>query len=203
MPSCFGGFCTRSCPGERLHEAALSADLGVSRTPYREAVRLLMAEGLLEQLPTGGVVVRGVSARDIEELYAVRAALEGLMTASAATVAGQADRTRLESLLDRNARLVDLPQQAGEAGHDIHLALAEIAGNSWARRLHAQVDVQMARYRRYTNETQERREAALAEHRGIVAAVTAADAAAARARAEAHVLAAREVALASIARLGA
>ncbi|CCH72907.1 Transcriptional regulator, GntR family [Nostocoides australiense Ben110] len=186
-------------PGERLHESALAADLGVSRTPYREAVRLLMAEGLLDQLPTGGVVVRGVSARDIEELYAVRAALEGLMAACAATRVDAAAVTRLESLVERNARLVDLPQEAAEAGHGLHLAIAEIAGNDWATKLHSQVDAQMSRYRHYTNETQKRREAALDEHRRIVEALRAGDAATARSAAESHVLAARDTALASIA----
>ncbi len=185
-------------PGERLIESALAAELGVSRTPYREAVRLLMAEGLLEQLPTGGIVVSAVSARDIEELYAVRAALEGLLTGAAAERAGAGQHARLAALVERNARLVDLPAEAEAAGHELHLALADIAGNSWAQRLHAQVDVQMARYRRYTNESQARREAALAEHRAIVAAVVAGDVAAARAAAESHVLAARDIALAVI-----
>lgn len=186
-------------PGARLGETELAAALGVSRTPFREAVRLLLAEGLLEQLPTGGVVVRGISADDVQELYGVRAALEGLLTQEAATRATPADLARLETLLDRNARLVDLPQEAMRAGHELHEAIAGIAANSWAVRLHAQVDVQMARYRVFTNETQERRTHALAEHGEIVATIRAADPEAARRAAEQHVLNARDVAVAAVA----
>lgn len=188
----------RLAPGERLNESALSSALGVSRTPYREAVRLLMAEGLLEQLPTGGVVVTQVSARAIEELYGVRAVLEGLMCAEAAARATPSDISMLHALLERNTRLLDLPAEASEAGHQLHLAIARIAGNGWASRLHAQVDTQMARYRVFTNETPTRRAKALTEHRGIVEALERGDAALARARAEQHVHHARDTALGSI-----
>lgn len=186
-------------PGVRLNETELAASLGVSRTPFREAVRLLFAEGLLEQLPTGGVVVRGISADDIEELYGVRAALEGLLAAEATARATPADLARLESLVDRNARLVDLPDEAMRAGHDFHEAIASIASNSWAQRLHAQIDVQMARYRVFTNETQDRRTQALAEHRAILAAIGTGDPTIARAAAEEHVHSAREVAVVAVA----
>ena len=71
-------------PGQRLYEPELAASLQVSRTPLREALRLLLAEDLIDQLPTGGMVVRPLTAGDIEELYSVRAALEGLMAAEAA-----------------------------------------------------------------------------------------------------------------------
>ena len=65
-------------PGARLHEAELAAELRVSRTPLREALRMLLAEDLVEQLPTGGMLVRRLDLQDMRELYAVRAALEGL-----------------------------------------------------------------------------------------------------------------------------
>lgn len=185
-------------PGDRLKESELAAALGVSRTPYREAVRLLMAEGFLEQQATGGVTVRGMSARDIDELYAVRAALEGLMAQTAATTIDEAGIDRLRALLERNARLVDLPTEAMNAGHELHLEIGRIAGNAWADRLHADVDAQMIRYRNRTNESPARREAALREHEGIVDALAARDPAAARSRAEAHVQAAREAALATL-----
>ena len=64
-------------PGARLHEAELAAQLRVSRTPLREALRMLLAEDLVEQLPTGGMLVRRLDLQDMRELYAVRAALEG------------------------------------------------------------------------------------------------------------------------------
>lgn len=185
-------------PGQRLYEPELSAELQVSRTPLREALRLLLAEDLLDQLPTGGMVVRALSATEIEELYSVRAVLEGLMAAEAAARLDAAGEERLRSLVARNERLVELPEDAMNAGHDFHLAIAEVAGHSWASRLHGQVDGQMARYRAFTNQSQERRSAALSEHQAILTALVDRDAGRARELAEQHVLAARDTALTAI-----
>lgn len=185
-------------PGQRLYEPELAATLQVSRTPLREALRLLLAEDLVDQLPTGGMVVRPLTTSDIEELYGVRAALEGLMTAEAARRLTDADAAGLTELVERNARMVGHAEDAMRAGHDFHLRIAEVAGHGWARRLHAQVDGHLSRYRVYTNESQERRLAALEEHRGILEALVARDPDEARRRAETHVLTARDVALAAI-----
>ena len=186
-------------PGQRLYEPELAAALQVSRTPLREALRLLLAEDLVDQLPTGGMVVRPLTARDIEELYGVRAALEGLMTAEAARRLTDDDVGGLRLLVERNERMVGDADDAMRAGHELHLRMAEVAGHGWASRLHAQVDGHMSRYRPFTNESQERRTAALEEHRGIVEALVARDAEEARRLAESHVLAARDVALEAIA----
>jgi len=185
-------------PGQRLYEPELATALQVSRTPLREALRLLLAEDLVDQLPTGGMVVRPLTASDIEELYGVRAALEGLMTGEAARRLTDDDAAALRRLLDRNERLVGNADDAMRAGHDLHLRIADIAVHGWASRLHAQVDGHMSRYRPFTNESQARRTAALQEHREIVAALTERDPDEARRRAESHVLAARDVALDAI-----
>ena len=185
-------------PGRRLFEPELSQQLQVSRTPLREALRLLLAEDLLEQLPTGGMVVRTLSADEIDELYTVRATLEGLMAAEAAERMTEAAAESLRTLVTRNQRLVEFADDAMNAGHDFHLKIAEIAAHGWAARLHEQVDGQMARYRAFTNHTQDRRTAALHEHEGILEALTAGDAARARELAEVHVLQARDTALAAI-----
>ena len=185
-------------PGQRLYEPELSAALNVSRTPLREALRLLLAEDLIDQLPTGGMVVRPLSATDIEELYGVRAALEGLVTAEAARRLDDAGADALRGLVARNERLVDLADDAMRAGHEFHLGIAEIAGHAWASRLHRQIDGHMMRYRAFTNRSPERRTAALAEHQAILAALLARDAEHARALAETHVLHARDAALEAI-----
>jgi DNA-binding GntR family transcriptional regulator len=185
-------------PGARLHEQALAADLQVSRTPLREAVRQLLAESLLEQLTTGGVVVPKLEAKEISELYEVRASLEGLMASQACKVATPSDITSLEALVERNAALVNLADDAMNAGKAIHARINEIADNSWAVRLHEQVSNQMQRYRVYTNRTQTRRELALAEHRRIVEAVAAGDPNHARDVAFDHVIGARNEALRAI-----
>lgn len=71
-------------PGERLKERRLAAQLGVSRTPIREAIRMLELEGLVAHLPRVGVVVSRVSDEEVLEVYRIRAVLEGLTARMAA-----------------------------------------------------------------------------------------------------------------------
>ena len=182
-------------PGTRLYEPELARQLQVSRTPLREAIKLLLAEDLLEQLPTGGVVVPLLSARDIEELYSVRAALEGIQAADAARKATAADLSDLADIVERNALLVGFAEDAMSIGHSLHARIGVIADNTWATRLHAQVDGHLSRYRKLTNDTQGRRDRALAEHRVIVEAISARDETGAAEAARRHVFSARDEAL--------
>jgi len=65
-------------PGESLIETKLSEEMGVSRTPIREAIRQLELEGLVQYIPNKGAIVKGVSAQDIEDIYTIRMMIEGL-----------------------------------------------------------------------------------------------------------------------------
>jgi len=65
-------------PGDSLIETKLSDELGVSRTPVREAIRQLELEGLVQSIPNKGAIVKGVSAQDIEDMYTIRMMIEGL-----------------------------------------------------------------------------------------------------------------------------
>jgi DNA-binding GntR family transcriptional regulator len=80
-------------------------------------------------------------------------------------------------------------------GHSFHERIGIVAANTWARRLHAQVDGHMSRYRKLTNFSQDRRDQAPEEHRGILVAITARDPEKAAQVARDHVLAARDEAL--------
>ena len=182
-------------PGQRLKESELAEELQVSRTPLREAIKLLLAEGLLRQQPTGGVVVPSLAVRDIDELYTCRAALEGIMAAEAARQATDHDLAAMAAIVERNALLVGFAEDAMTLGHSLHERIGIVADNAWASRLHVQVDGHMSRYRKLTNFGQDRRDQALEEHRGIVAAITARDADKAGQVARDHVLAARDEAL--------
>lgn len=64
--------------GEKLVEAKLAEDLGVSRTPVREALKQLELDGLVENLPNRGVIVLGISIQDIEDIFEIRSAIEGI-----------------------------------------------------------------------------------------------------------------------------
>lgn len=65
-------------PGDSLIETRLSDELGVSRTPIREAIRQLELEGLVQSIPNKGAIVKGISAQDIEDIYTIRMMIEGL-----------------------------------------------------------------------------------------------------------------------------
>lgn len=65
-------------PGEKIVEAKLAEELGVSRTPVREALKQLELDGLVENIPNRGVIVKGISEQDIEDIYTIRMAIEGI-----------------------------------------------------------------------------------------------------------------------------
>ncbi|MFC9769839.1 MULTISPECIES: GntR family transcriptional regulator [unclassified Pseudarthrobacter] len=185
-------------PGERIYEPAMATELQVSRTPLREAIRRLISENLLEQQPTGGVVVPVLDEAEISELYEVRAAVESLMARNACLKATPADLDHLRGILARNAALVEFADDAMQHGMALHSRIALIAGNSWAGRFHDQVASQMERYRHYTNSTQRRRDQALAQHRALVEAIAAGDPDRAAKVAFDHVMGARDAAVRAI-----
>src|SRR5580765_400001 len=83
--------------GSRLRQESLAAEFGVSRTPVREALRKLQANGRVEMLPRRGALVRRPSAREVREAYEVRAELEGLAAALAATCIRDDELQRLRT----------------------------------------------------------------------------------------------------------
>lgn len=185
-------------PGERVYEPAMATALQVSRTPLREAIRRLISESLLEQQPTGGVLVPALDEGAISELYDVRAAIESLMAREACAKATAADIAMLEGIVDRNAAMVQFADEAMKHGKSLHAAIADIAGNSWAQRFHEQISSQMERYRHFTNNSQERREVALSEHRTLVRALAGGNPEEVGKIAFDHVIGARDEALRAI-----
>jgi DNA-binding GntR family transcriptional regulator len=87
-------------PGSRLLEIQLAKQLGVSRTPVREAFAQLEREGLVTIVARVGVFVREVTTRDVDEIYTVRAALEGLAVALAAKNIDDIGRARLNQAVE-------------------------------------------------------------------------------------------------------
>lgn len=86
-------------PGERLMEIHLAEEMGVSRTPIREAIRKLELEGFVTIIPRKGAYVSETSMEDIHELYEIRGALEGLASSLAAERATQAEIEEMEKCL--------------------------------------------------------------------------------------------------------
>src|SRR5258708_6678592 len=86
--------------GHVVSEHSLAREIGISRTPVREAIRRLEQEGILEQVPRYGTIVRRPERRDLEELYQLREALEPYAVAQAAGRLGPQDLITLGKLCD-------------------------------------------------------------------------------------------------------
>jgi DNA-binding GntR family transcriptional regulator len=95
----------RFAPGERLKEEELARELGISRTPVREALLMLQSEGLVESVPNRGAIVRAYTPQEIEEMYELRALLEGFAARRAATRIGPAGVRALRASNERFGRL--------------------------------------------------------------------------------------------------
>jgi DNA-binding GntR family transcriptional regulator len=92
-------------PGRRLKEEELARELGMSRTPVREALLILESEGLVESVPRRGATVRSYAVGDLDDVYQLRALLEGYAARRAATWISSEDLTRLDESCDRFERL--------------------------------------------------------------------------------------------------
>lgn len=86
---------------ERLVEPKLAKSLGISRTPIREALRQLETEGFIEIVPRKGAVVKSLTVNDIDDLYAVKASLEGLAARQATANLTEKDIDRLRKMNDK------------------------------------------------------------------------------------------------------
>jgi DNA-binding GntR family transcriptional regulator len=109
----------RVVPGQRLKEEELAQQLGISRTPIREALLVLQAEGLIETAPNRGATVRAYDLPDLEDMYELRAVLEGNAARRAAT---RIDAGALEELRESCARFAELV-----GGSEVQALVAENA----------------------------------------------------------------------------
>lgn len=130
-------------PGERMQEESLARALDVSRTPVREALRVLAKEGLLDYAANRGYRVRAFSTRDLMIAFRVRAALEGLGCRLIAEQGLPAEaRARLERLLAAGDQLLDAQPfdsvqkaQWRDMNRDFHLELLHLADSALLSRI--------------------------------------------------------------------
>lgn len=129
--------CGALAPGERLVEAHLSAELGVSRMPVREALRSLAAEGMVTIEPRRGASVTVYTPEQVQELVEVRATLEALNARLAARRHDPVQRARLQQMLAAGSPLDESsdPAVVQQANTEFHEALAHAAANSVLRDL--------------------------------------------------------------------
>ena len=97
----------RFSPGTRMVETVLSEQLGVSRTPVREALNRLTVEGWLESRPNKGVVVAGITPHEIRERYRLREVLESYGAREATARISDEELDRLDAICDRAGQALD------------------------------------------------------------------------------------------------
>jgi DNA-binding GntR family transcriptional regulator len=174
-------------PGSRIREAPLAQDLGMSRTPVRDGLRRLEAEGLIREIPHQGYLVVEVSADELRDIYRVRSALEGLAAEQAAARLGRIDLARLEDLIDAMAAELDGDQaRLAELNQQFHRTIAEASGNAFLISLLSDVDAVSQRFRRAAVGISTRRIDAQAQHQQLFDALRARDGDQARQIADEH-----------------
>ncbi|MVU80641.1 FCD domain-containing protein [Nocardia sp. ET3-3] len=168
-------------PGQRLVEADLVEQYGVTRGSVRAAIDELISEGLVERIPNRGARVRAVSTQQAVEILECRKVLEGLIAAKAAERATDADRERLRGYADQLAAAVrdGEPLKYSSLNHELHAAIAEMAGQHTAADLIGRLNTQVVRFQFQLSLRPGRPQVSLAEHLAVVEAIIAHDPAAA------------------------
>jgi DNA-binding GntR family transcriptional regulator len=116
-------------PGFRIVERDIAEILNVSRTPVREAIRLLESESLVERTPNRGAVVLGFDTKDILELYELRMVLENFV------VQVVADKAARDELLAFRKKLEECDLKSSHDDFDFHRELVKLTKNTWLQRV--------------------------------------------------------------------
>ena len=167
----------RLAAGARLNERLLTAQLGLSRTPLREAFKVLATEGLVELLPNRGAVVSQMDATRLGESLAVMGALEALAGELACRQATDAQINEIRALHYEMLAYHARNDLAGyfKFNQAIHLKLVKYSGNTVLYNTYRQMNGNVRRARYMANLSKERWDAAVREHDEILAALGARD----------------------------
>ncbi|MFT5174002.1 MAG: DNA-binding GntR family transcriptional regulator [Gammaproteobacteria bacterium] len=174
-------------PGTRVREAEVAGQLGISRTPVREALRRLEADGFLTFEPHRGTVVVQLDHQSVMELYAMREALEGTAAGLAAQHASEAEIANLCDMLDREAAILDDPQGLATHNAQFHQMLFRAAHNRYLLKTANALRDSMALMRGTTMAVPGRAGTAHDEHRALVEAIRTRQSGAAERAARGHI----------------
>ena len=160
-------------PGAWLDEQAIAAELGISRTPLREALKVLASEGLVRLEPRRGCYVAELTEQDLDDIFPVMALLEGRCAQEAARRAASADFSELAAIhedLERHAAAGDA-DRFFEANQAFHSAVQRIAGNRFLAQMIDDARKVLKLTRRDSLRLDGRLKQSLIEHRAILAAL--------------------------------
>ena len=168
-------------PGDWIDELKIASDLGISRTPLREALKVLATEGLVTMKLRRGAYVTEASPKDLADVYHLLSLLEtdaARMVAEHASAAALAELNDLHCELEAAVHDTDRFFALNEA---FHLRLLELADNRWRLQVVQDLRKVMKLHRQHSLQKSGRLHESLAEHRALLAALTARDADAAAA----------------------
>ena len=175
---------------EELKEVAIGEELGVSRTPVREAFRQLELEGLIQIVPNKGAYVTGITAKDVKDIYIIRSLLEGLCARLATE---KITKDQLEEM-EENIYLAEFHASKGhmdqmaELDNRFHDILYEACDSKMLEHTLRDYHQYVLRVRQKTLSTNTRGRASNDEHRQIMEAIKAGDADKAEQLANRHML---------------
>jgi DNA-binding GntR family transcriptional regulator len=173
-------------PGSWIDELKLAEEYGISRTPLREALKVLAAEGLVTMKVRRGAYVTEVSDKDLTDVYHLLSLLESDAAGVVAERATDAELQELQALHAKLEAAVGNRDRFFALNERFHMRLLEIAGNRWRDQMVADLRKVMKLNRHNSLLKSGRIEESLAEHRAIVQALVQRDAAAAMKRMQQH-----------------
>ena len=164
-------------PGSRMHESQLGEQLGVSRTPLREAIKYLASEGLVELIPSRGAIVKRFSGKDVHDMLIVLKNLEELAGSLACETATDDDIARVRQLHDEMRACYDVEDRLRyyKLNQAIHTEICRIADNQALSSVQAQLQSRLKRIRFIGHEGPDKWSAAMAEHEEMIVALEARD----------------------------
>jgi len=164
-------------PGAKISEKVLCEQFGVSRTPVREALKILSTEGLVQLMQNRGASVTELTWEDMQHAFPVMGALEALAGELACQYATDAQIERAEALQARMNAMFDKGDRKGyfRVNEEVHQLIIEASGNAALPRLLRTVSSQVRRARYKANLSEERWAQAIAEHEEILRALKSRD----------------------------
>jgi DNA-binding GntR family transcriptional regulator len=166
-------------PGSWIDELSLCEAWGISRTPLREALKVLAVEGLVTMKVRRGAYVTEMSTDDVAQVYHLLGLLESDAAGEVARRATPGERAELRSLHERLEKQVHRREAFFATNEHFHRRLLEIAGNRWRQQIVADLRKVMKLNRHHSLFRQGRLADSLAEHRAVMTAIEAGDAVAA------------------------
>lgn len=160
-------------PGQRINEGLVGGQLGVSRTPLREAIKTLASEGLVEILPAKGAIVRKFSAGDLGQILQVLKTLEQLGGRMACELASDATIAAIHGLHKQMMALYATKNRLEyfKLNQAIHSAIVAASGNAVLTEMHETLQARIKRLRFIGNEGPVKWAGAVAEHEEMIAAL--------------------------------